>query len=173
MGVIICCCFSVTKSCPTLCNPMDCSMPGFPVLYYLPDFALIHVHWISDAVQPSHPLPPTSPPALNLSQHEGLFQWVGSLHQADQSIGASATASVLPMNIQGWFYLSILCLLWGSHSQGSRFYHDLKFMVSSYFPYIIFDFMQLCCTPFLSVRLTSGLSMLLIFSKELAFLFIY
>jgi len=144
-----------------------------PCAYYLPDVALIHVHWISDAIQPSHPLPPTSPPALNLFQYEGLFQWVGSLHQADQSIGASASASVLPMNIQGWFYLSIPRLLWGSHSQGSRFYHDLKFMVSSYFAYIIFYFMQLCCTPFLSVRLTSGLSMLLIFSKELAFLFIY
>ena len=111
MGVIICCCFSVTKSCPTLCNPMDCSMPGFPVFHYLSEFSQIHVRWVSDATQLSHPLPPTSPPALNLSQHEGLFQWVGSLHQADQSIGASALASVLPMNIQGWFPLGLTCLI--------------------------------------------------------------
>ena len=51
----ICCCCSVAKSCPTLCDPMDCSMPGFPVLYYLPYFAQTHAHWVSDAFQPSHP----------------------------------------------------------------------------------------------------------------------
>ena len=65
----------------TLCDYMDCSMPGFPVLHYLPEFVEIHVHWVSDAIQPSHPLFPHSPPALNLSQHQGLFQWVSSLHQ--------------------------------------------------------------------------------------------
>ena len=63
------------------CNPMDCSTPGFSVLHYLPEFAQIYVHWISDAIQPSHSLSSLSPPALNLSQHQGLFQWVGSLHQ--------------------------------------------------------------------------------------------
>ena len=67
----ICCC-SVTKSCLTLGDPMDCSKPGFPVLHYLPKFAQIHVHWVSDVIQPSHPLSPTFPPALNLSQHQGL-----------------------------------------------------------------------------------------------------
>ena len=61
-----------------LCNYMDCSMPGFPVLQYLLEFALTHVHWVYDAIQPSHRLLPSSPPALNLSQHQGLFQWVGS-----------------------------------------------------------------------------------------------
>ena len=68
------CCCSVTKPHPTLCDPMDCSMPGFPVLYHLPEFAQIHVHCIRGAIQPSHPLPPLSPPALNLSRHQGLFQ---------------------------------------------------------------------------------------------------
>ena len=68
---------SVTQSCLTLCNPMDCSTPGFPVLHYLPEFAQIHVCWVSDAVQPSHPLPPTF---LNLFKHQGLFQWVSSSH---------------------------------------------------------------------------------------------
>ena len=59
---------------------MDCNTPGFPVLHYLPEFAQTHVHWVSDAIRPSHPLSPSSP-AFNLSQHQGLFQWVGSLHQ--------------------------------------------------------------------------------------------
>ena len=72
---------SVTQLCPTLCDAMDCSRPGFPVLYYLLEFAQTHVHWISDAIQPSYPLLPSSPLALNLSQHEGLFQWIGRLHQ--------------------------------------------------------------------------------------------
>ena len=60
---------------------MDCSMPAFPVLHYLLEFAQTHVHWVSDAIQPSHPLSPPSPPALNLSQPQGLFQPVSSLHQ--------------------------------------------------------------------------------------------
>ena len=71
-------CCSVTKSFLTLCDPMDCSTPGFPVLRYLLEFAQTHVFWVSDAIQPSHPLLPLSPPALDLSQHQGLFQWVGS-----------------------------------------------------------------------------------------------
>ena len=68
------CCYSVAQSCPTLCHPMDCSMPGFPVLHSLPEFAQTHVHWIGDAIQPSYPLLPPSSPTLNLYQHQGLFQ---------------------------------------------------------------------------------------------------
>ena len=64
-----------------LCDPMDCSTPGFPVLHYLPEFAQTRVHWAKDAIQSSHSLSPTSPPALSLSQHQGLFQWVSFLHQ--------------------------------------------------------------------------------------------
>ena len=60
---------------------MDQSTPGFPVLHYLPEFVHTHVHWINDTIQPSHPLLPPSPPALNFSQHQGLFQWVGCSHQ--------------------------------------------------------------------------------------------
>ena len=59
--------------CPTLCNPMDFSTPGFPVLHYLPEFAQTHVYWVDDTIQPSHPLPPPSPPVLNLSWHHGHF----------------------------------------------------------------------------------------------------
>ena len=61
---------SVAQSCQTLCNPMDCSMPDFPVLYYFPELAQTHVHWVSYAIQPSHPLLSPSPPAFNLSQHQ-------------------------------------------------------------------------------------------------------
>ena len=57
-----------------LCNPMDCSMPGFPVHHQLPELTQTHVHWVSDAIQPSHPLSSPSPPTLNVSQHQGLFQ---------------------------------------------------------------------------------------------------
>ena len=74
------CCCSVALSCPTLCNTMDCSTPGFPVLPYFPEFAQTHVHWVDDVIQPSHPLSSPSH-ALYLSKHQGLFQWVGSLHQ--------------------------------------------------------------------------------------------
>ena len=70
---------SVTKSHPTLCDPLSCSTPGFPVLLCLLESTQTHVHWVGDAIQPSHPLSPPSPPALNLSQSQGLFQWVSSL----------------------------------------------------------------------------------------------
>ena len=78
-GKRLCC--SVAESCLTLCESMDCSTPGFPVLHYLLELAQTHVHWVDDAIQSSHPLSSPSPPAFNLSQHQGLFQWVGSLHQ--------------------------------------------------------------------------------------------
>ena len=72
---------SVPQSCPTLCDPVDCSMPGFPVHHQLLELAQAHVYQISDAIQPSHPLSSPSSPAFNLSQHQGLFQWVSSSHQ--------------------------------------------------------------------------------------------
>ena len=77
---------SVTQSCPTFCNPIDCNMPGFPVHHELPELAQTHVHWVGDAIQPSHTLPPSSPFAFNLSQHQGLFQWVGSWHQVARGL---------------------------------------------------------------------------------------
>ena len=75
------CCCLVAQSCPTLCNPKDCSPPGFPVLHHFPKLARIHTHWFGDAIQWSYPLSPPSPPALNLFQHQGLFQWIGSSNQ--------------------------------------------------------------------------------------------
>ena len=72
---------SVTQSCPTLCDPMNRSMPGLPVHHQLPEFTQTHVHQVSDAIQPSHPLLSPSSPAPNPSQHQSLFQWVNSSHE--------------------------------------------------------------------------------------------
>ena len=84
---------SVTQSCPTLCNLITCNTPGLPVHHQLPELTQAHVHRVSDAIQPSHPLLSPSPLTFNLSQHQGLFKWV------------SASTSVRPMNIQDWFSL--------------------------------------------------------------------
>ena len=101
---------SVAQSCPTLCDPMDYSTPGLPVHHQLPEFTQTPVHWVGDAIQPCHPLLPPSPPAFNLPQDQGLFQWVVSA-SSGQSIGASASASILPMNIQDWFPLELAGLI--------------------------------------------------------------
>ena len=92
---------SVAQSCLTLCNPMNCSTPGLPVHYQLPEFTQIHVRRVHDAIQPSHPLSSPSPPAPNPSQHQSfpmsqLFTWDG------QSTRVSALASFLPKKSQGW-----------------------------------------------------------------------
>ena len=102
---VVCCLVtqfsSVAQLCLTLCNPMNRSTPGFPVHHQLPEFTHSHVHRVSDAIQPSHPLSSPSPPAPNPSQHQSfpmsqLFTWGG------QSTGVSASASVLQMNTQEW-----------------------------------------------------------------------
>ena len=99
---VSCCCCSVTKSCLTLCDPMDCSTLGFPVLHHLPEFAQTHVHWVSDAIQPSHPVLFSclqSFPASEFFPMSWLFASGG------QSIETSVSASVVPVNIQDWFPL--------------------------------------------------------------------
>ena len=77
---------SVTQSCSTLCDPMDCSTPSLPVHHQLLELTHTHVHWFSDEIQQSHPLSSPSPPTFNLSQHQGLFQWVGSLQQVAKGL---------------------------------------------------------------------------------------
>ena len=72
---------SIAQSCLTLCDPRKCSMSGFAVYHQFPELIQTHVHQVGDAIQPSHPLSSTSPPAFSLSQHQGLFKWVNSLHQ--------------------------------------------------------------------------------------------
>ena len=138
MAILWRCCYLVTKSCSTLWDSMDCSMPGFPVLHCLPEFAQIHVHWVGDAIQPSH-LSSPSPPALNLSQHQDLFLWVSSSLQV---------AKVLELKLQhqsfqwysalisfriDWFDLAVQgtlkSLLQQHSSKSSILRHSAFFMV--------------------------------------------
>ena len=93
-------CCSVAQSCLTLFDPMNCSTPGFPVLHYLLEFAHTHVPWVRDAIQPSHPLSSPSPSAFNISQYQGLFQWVSSSHQVAKVLGFSF--SISPSNEYSW-----------------------------------------------------------------------
>ena len=87
---------SLAQSCPTLCDPMNCSTPGLPIHHQLPEFSQSHVLWVGDAIQPSHLLLSSSPPALNLSQHQGLFKWVSSSHQV---------AKVLELQHQSFWWI--------------------------------------------------------------------
>ena len=91
---------SVAQSCLTLCDCMDCSKPGLPVHHQLQELAQTHVHGVGDALQPSHPLSSPSPPALNLSQHQGLFQWVSSSHQVAKKF--------LFAWVQSWYVIKCL-----------------------------------------------------------------
>ena len=86
---------SIAQSCLTVCEPMDCNRPGLPVHHELQEFTQTHVHWVSDAIQRSHPLPSPSPPAFNLSQNQGLFKWVSSSHQV---------AKVLELQLQHQYF---------------------------------------------------------------------
>ena len=98
---------SVTQSCLTLFDPMGYSTPGLPVHHQLPEPTQTHVRHVDEAIQPFHPLLSPSPPVFNLSQHQGLFQWISSPHQVAK---VSASASVLSVNIQDWFPLG--CTGW-------------------------------------------------------------
>ena len=100
----------VTQSCLTLCDPIDWSTPGFPVLHCLLEIAQIHVHWVKDAIQPSHPCPPFSS-CLQPFSAAGSFPVSWLFTSGDQIIGASAWVSVLSMSIQGWLPLGLTDLL--------------------------------------------------------------
>ena len=93
------------------CDPMDCSTSGLPVLHHLPEFAQTRVPWVSDAIQPSHPLSSPPPLALNLSQNQSFFPMSQRFTSGGPSIGASASALILPVNIQGWFSLGLTGLI--------------------------------------------------------------
>ena len=95
---------SVTQSSLTLCEPMNCSTPGLPVYHQLPEFTQTHFHWVGDAIQPSHPVLPFSS-CLQSFPASGSFPVSQFFASGGQSIGVSALASVLPMNIQDWFPL--------------------------------------------------------------------
>ena len=131
-----------------LCNSIDCSTPQSSVLHHLLEFAQIHVHWVSENIQPSYPLPLPSTFAFNSSQHQGLSQWVSSFASGGQSTGASASASVLPVNIQGlisfridWFNLlavqgTLKSIFRHCGSKASLLQHSAFFMVQLSHPYM-------------------------------------
>ena len=109
---------SVAQSCSTLCDHMNHSMQGFPLHRQLPEFTETYVHWVRNAIRPSHPLSFPSPPAFNLSKHQDLFKWIKwTFASGGQRIGDSSSASVLPMNIQNWFPLGLTGLI-SLHSKG-------------------------------------------------------
>ena len=105
----ICCC-SFTKSHKTLCDPIDCSTPGFPVHHQLLELSQTHVHWVSDAIQPSHPVTPFSSCPQSFPE-SGSFPVSQLFASGGQRFGVSASASVLPMNIQCWFHLRLTGLI--------------------------------------------------------------
>ena len=125
---LFCCCCSVAQPYPTLCDPMDCSTPGFPILHHLPELAQTHVHWVGDAIQPSHPLLAPSTPALNFSQHQGLFQWVSYSHQV-----ATGLASALPMNIQASFPMGLTGLISLQSKELSRVFSNTTVQKHQFF----------------------------------------
>ena len=123
--LLFCCCCLVAKSHPTPCDPMNYSTPGFPVLYHLLESLQTHVHWVGDAIQPSHPLLFPSPPALNLSQHQS-FPRSQFFASGGQSIGVSASVSVFPINIQDRFPLGWSSLILQSKGL-SRVFSNTQF----------------------------------------------
>ena len=114
----------MAHSCLTLCDPVDCSTPGFPIHHQHLELAQTHVHQVSDAIQPLLPLSSHSPPTFNVSQHQGLFQGVSPL-RVGQSIGA--WASVLSMNIQDWFLLGMTGLIFLQSKGLSRVFSNIQF----------------------------------------------
>ena len=114
--VVVRCC-SVARLSPTLCDLMDCSMPGFPVLHHLLELAQTHVHWAGDAIQPSHPLLGPTLPAFSISQHQDFFPVSQFFAWGGQNFGTLASASVPPMNIQDWFPLGLTGSI-SLHSKG-------------------------------------------------------
>ena len=136
---------SVTQSCPTLCNPMDCSMLGFPVHHQLLELTQTHVHHVGDAIQPSHPLSSPSPPSFNLSQHQGFFKWVGSSRPKywsfSFSISLSNEYSALISFRMDWLDLlavqrTLKSLLQHHSSKASILQHSALFIVQLSHPHM-------------------------------------
>ena len=134
---------SVPQSCLTLCDPMNCNMPGLPVYHQLPEFTQTHVHWVSDAIQPSHPLLSPPPPAHNLSQNQGLFKWVSSLYQVTKILKFQLQhQSGLISFSMDWLDLlavqgTLKSLLQHHSSKASILWCSALFIVQLSYPYMI------------------------------------
>ena len=139
---------SVVQSCPTLCDPMDCSKEGFPVHHKLPELAQTHVHWVSDAIQACHPLSSPFPPVFNLSQHQGLSQWVSSSHQVAKVLEFQLLHLFFQWIFRTdflfdwWFALlavqgTLKSLLQHHSSKASILWHSAFFIVQVWHPHMI------------------------------------
>ena len=117
----------------SLFDPVDCSTPGLPVLHHLPELAQTHVHWISDAIQTSYLLSSPSAPAFSLSQAPGSFPISWHFASGGQSIGASASASVLSKNIQSWFPLGLTGLIFLQSKRLSRIFSSITVQKHQFF----------------------------------------
>ena len=162
-------CFSVAQSCPTLCDPMDCTTPGFPVLHHLREFAQTHVHGVSDAIQPSHPLSSPSLPFC-LSQDQGLFQRVCSSHQVAKvywsfsfSISPSYEYTWLISFIIDWLELLSVQGTLRSHLQ----HHSSKASILQHSAF----FMVQLSHPHMTTRKTKALTRWTVFGKAVSLLF--
>ena len=145
---------SVAQWCPTLCDPMDCSMPGLPVHHQLPELAQTHGHWVGDAIQPSHLLSSPSPPAFNLSQHQGLFQGVSSLHQVAKVLDFQLQHQSCQW-IQYWFPLGWLDLLEVQGTLKSLLqHHSWKASILRYSAFFIVQLSHLHMTTGKTIALT-------------------
>ena len=124
---------SVTQSCLTLCNPMDCSTPGFSVHHQLPELNQTHIHRISDAIQPFHPLSFPFFSCLQSFPASGSFPMSQIFASGGQSIGASASASILPLNIQDWFPLEWTCWISLQPERLSRAFSNITVQKHEFF----------------------------------------
>ena len=137
----------VVQLCPTLCDPMKRSMPDLPVHHQLPELAQVHIHWVSDAIQPSHPQSSPSPPGFNCSQHHGFFKWISSLHQVAKdwsfsfSTSPSNEHSALLFFRMGWLDVLVVqgtlnSLLQHHSSKASILWCSAFFVVQFSHPYM-------------------------------------
>ena len=142
----------VAKSCLTLCDTVDCTTPGFPVFHYFPDLAQIHVHWVSDVIQPSSVSPFFS--HLQSFPASGSFPMSQLFTSDGQSIRVSGSASLLPMNIQGWFPLRLISLLSKGLLKSLLQHHNLKALVLQHSAFFMFQLSHLYTTTGNTIALT-------------------
>ena len=155
------CCYSVTKFCPTLCDPMDCSILGFPVLHFLPQFAQTHVHWVGNAIQPSHFLLPPSPPALNSKWKEALRQMRSMAAARNKMVwGKNTFLSVCPLSSFSsttlphsdtkcvrFLHQAILCHCWMSYNLTQLFPQNCTLLTAASVPQHIHVFQKQTASP--------------------------
>ena len=159
---------SVAQSCLTFCNPMDCSMPGFPVHHQLLEFTQTHVYWVCDAIQPSHPVGPFSS-CLQSCPASGSFPMSQFFASGGQSIGVSVSASVLLMHIQDWFPLRWTGWISLQSKELSRVFSNTTVQKHQVFS-TSFPMIQLS-HPFMTTRKTIALTRWTFVSKVMSMLF--